>query len=121
MPYRTHFDPEHDLIEVTYFGSLTPADLERAAHEILEQLAQRGFKRVLADCSSIEGGHSVFDLYALADWLSTHASHLKEAVVVPVQGLAADKVEFWETTCQNRGLLVRLFHERQEALAWLCG
>jgi hypothetical protein len=38
---------------------------------------------------------------------------------MPVSPMASDKVRFWELACHNRGLSVRLFNHRDEALSWL--
>jgi len=105
--------------EATYSGTLTATDLKAAAGEIMALMQTGGTTRLLADCTDIKGGHSVFDLYELADWIKAQAPHLREAVVLPSLDLAADHVRFWETTCRNRGIAVRVFNDRDTALRWL--
>jgi hypothetical protein len=39
--------------------------------------------------------------------------------VLPVQPDVIEKVAFWETACINRGILVRIFADCQDALNWL--
>ena len=43
----------------------------------------------------------------------------REAVLLPLDPAAEEEFQFFETVCRNRGLDVRVFAERDEALAWL--
>jgi len=43
----------------------------------------------------------------------------REAVLLSDDAAAADQMEFFETACRNRGLDVRVFRDRDEALGWL--
>ena len=119
MPCRVSLATELLHTEAIYSGTLTAADLKAAAGEIMALMQERGTTRLLADCTDIKGGHSVFDLYELADWIKAHAPHLREAVVLPAIDLAADPVRFWKPPCRNRGIAVRIFNDRDAALRWL--
>lgn len=119
MPCSVSFNVEASRAEATYAGTLTPSDLEVAAREIMALMQESNTRLLLADCSAVTGGHSVFDLYALADWLKSSAPWVREAVILPTLDLAAENVRFWETTCHNRGLAVRIFNDRPSAVAWL--
>ena len=44
---------------------------------------------------------------------------LKEEVLLPKFPESVEHVKFWEDTCSNRGLNVRIFDNRQHALDWL--
>lgn len=119
MPCCVSLDPLQPHAEATYSGTLTAAELKAAAGEIMALMQKSQTTRLLADCTDIKGGHSVFDLYELADWIKAHAPQMREAVVLPALDLAADHVRFWETTCRNRGIAVRIFNDRDSALRWL--
>ena len=97
------------------------AELADAVKANMALALQHDRMRLLADCTGITGGHSVFDLYYLADAIvdSGLASKLREAVLVPANPAFAETVRFWETTCANRGIDVRTFDDRQQALDWL--
>lgn len=122
MPWhvRVHSDPP--IIELALSGRLTPTELTEAARETLVLARQQSAPRVLGDCSALEGGHSVVDLYALAEWLAADSvgPRLREAVVIPDLSLVSDHVRFWETACRNRGIEVQAFNDRASALQWLC-
>jgi hypothetical protein len=102
---------------------MPPQDLQAAIEATLREAAARGAVRFLADCSSLAGGHSIADLYAMAQLLDGAAmpEGLREALVLPQLNAAAEDVQFWETICVNRGYTVRVFEERAAAEAWLAG
>ncbi|MBX7223065.1 MAG: hypothetical protein K1Y36_24175 [Blastocatellia bacterium] len=78
---------------------------------------------LLGDCSGLAGGHSLVDLFALAKNLGQTdlGFKVKEAVLVAADSPMLSQIQFWETTCFNRGICVRIFQDREEAIAWLCG
>ena len=121
MPWNLTIQPEPRRLELTFSGRVAPADLRVAAAECIRRAKQEELWLVLADCRELEGGHSIFDLHALADFLHTTglAHRIREAVLAPEQGQFQEVVRFWETTCFNRGIQIRLFSDREVALAWL--
>lgn len=121
MPWNVTSVKEPMRLELTLTGRVTPGELRQAAQECMHRATSDQVWLVLADCLQMEGGHSIFDLHALADFLhATGLAHrIREAVVAPEQGPFQDVVKFWETTCFNRGIQVRLFSGRNAALAWL--
>lgn len=123
MPWRVTFEPSGRYVETTFAGVLTPDDLKAAVMATLHECLSRNAPLLLADCSQLEGGHSIVDLYEMASAVASSAvvGHLREAVIVPASAVAADSVRFWETAAGNRGLTVQLFQDRDSALAWLLG
>ena len=121
MPWQVGLHPDHTLAEARFSGRLTADELSTAVHEILEFAVAHNVFHFLADCTSLEGGHSLFDLYGMVDVLleSGHAHEIREALVLPVQPDAMEKVAFWETACINRGINVRVFSDYQGAVDWL--
>ena len=71
--------------------------------------------------TGLAGGHSAGDPFAVIGLLegTGAARTLREAIVVPGSTLAAPDVQFYEDACRNRGWNVRLFPDRESAMAWL--
>lgn len=42
-----------------------------------------------------------------------------ETLILPVHRPSMEDVRFWETACGNRGFCVRVFDDRDAAIAWL--
>jgi hypothetical protein len=121
MPWHIQVLQTPLIVETIYSGVLTPAELSEAVRETLALARPGAVNRFLGNCESLVGGHSIVDLYFLADAvMATGLAHtMKEALVIPEGAAPADKVEFWETACASRGINVRVFHNRQSAIDWL--
>jgi hypothetical protein len=119
MPVKVTVLDSPPYVLAVYAGVVTRNELMQAATEILSQLTRHNTHALMAECSQMTGGHTVFDLYGLADWIAANAPHLKEAVVFPLLDLASENIKFWETACVNRGLRVRIFNDTEKALGWL--
>lgn len=109
------------MVQLSYQGVVPPAELRASFDACIAACQKHQTLRVLTDCRSLTGGHSVMDLFDLVLELdhSRIGPSFREAVLLtPGKSSAAD-VAFWETSCRNRGLNVRIFAERAAALAWL--
>ncbi|MBX7185353.1 MAG: hypothetical protein K1Y01_09435 [Vicinamibacteria bacterium] len=105
----------------TYAGVIPPDLLAEAVKGTMALGREKGTSRFLADCTALEGGHSIVDLYFISQLLEEAgiSRTFREAIVLPQLQSAAGEVRFWETTCWNRGMDVRVFKTMAEALAWL--
>ncbi len=121
MPWNNSYLADLDAIVTVYSGVLSAETLLEAIQSTLTLARQHGTKNFLADCSTLEGGHSVVNLYELAKLLETAAIPMdfREAIVLPQLDAPASDVRFWETTCRNRGFDVRVFKTVVDATAWL--
>jgi hypothetical protein len=109
------------VIEVVYSGAATAAVLAEVSGTALALAREHDVWRVITDCRDMTSDPSVFSLYDLAALLSQLgvASRYREAVVLPPTSDMRDGFEFYENTMVNRGLVVRCFRERDDAVAWL--
>lgn len=119
MPWNVVAHPELPVVETIYAGNMTGDDVAMAAAETLKIAAGLGRNRLFADCSTLDGGHSIFDLFAISEETNLGALGLREAILQPALASSLEMVKFWETACMNRGVQVRIFTERDEAMRWL--
>lgn len=121
MPWQVRVLEDHPVVETCYTGRLSADELAAAVRETLAAARAHNEVLVLGDCTGLEGGHSIFDLFATVDLViaSGLAGRMREAVLLPSLPESLETVHFWETACRNRGLCVRIFADRQEALHWL--
>lgn len=120
MSWKTTYQDDKNIVELTYSGMITRAELTESAQSALNLALEHDCYRVLTDCTAMHGGHSIADLYFLSDWLiSVKAYQLREAVVLPAEAAFSDLVQFWQTTCTNRGLRVRVFDDVDTARDWV--
>jgi len=120
MTWTVAVNPLGPFLAVVYTGTVTPEELKQSAAETLDLARSHNIVRVLADTRGLQGGHSLADLYFLSDWLiQKQAFRLREAVLMPVSAAVQDSARLRETACFNRGLNVKVFNDRDAALAWL--
>lgn len=121
MAYTVTYLNDYNLIEIAYKDILNKKDLHHALEESAVVANTYQVFHFLADCTKLEGGHSVFDLYEIISFLDkmnlTH--RMKEAIIFESNAQVIANVLFFETTARNRGFNVRIFTEREEALNWL--
>lgn len=121
MPWSASYSADADAVMTTYAGVIPPDLLAEAVKGTMALGLEKGTSRFLADCTALEGGHSIVDLYFIGQLLEDAgiSRSFREAIVLPQLQSAAAEVRFWETTCWNRGMDVRVFKTMAEALAWL--
>jgi hypothetical protein len=109
------------VLETVYVGVVRRADLERLARETFEQAVAHGTTLLLSNCEAMRGGHTYADLLVVAAEFAPLAARdgVREAVVLPTDPVSDAAIRFWQTAAENRGLSVRVFPAREEALAWL--
>jgi hypothetical protein len=121
MPYRVTFLEDAGVIETEYTGRMTRDEFEAAVAATVDAVLERDRHRLLSDCTGLDVAASPLDLWSLAEWIAAQPPGMleREAVVLPPAPETAAEVAFYETACKNRGINVRVFSSRDEALAWL--
>lgn len=113
--------PEHAVIEARFFGRVTHEDLDDAFGTCLEFALAQDVWHLMADCSDLVWSVEMSDLKEFVEGLSALGvkDRFREALVQPTDLTARVYVNFWETAGVNRGLDMRTFRTRDEALVWL--
>lgn len=121
MPYQIRYVEKYDLVETLYMGSMSIDEVQTAAMDTLRTAQAHQTLRLLGDCLQLEGGASLFDIYELASLFEAvpQARFFKEAIILPTLPKPLEEMQFYETTTRNRGFNVRVFTDRDEAIAWL--
>ncbi len=121
MPWELSVHTDLRVVVVRFVRKVPPEELLAALDATLAAMQSHGTRACLGDCSELEGGHSIVDLYGLVEIIAARWSGtLKEAVLMPQLVARREDVRFWENACVNRGLNVRVFADRDSAIAWLC-
>jgi hypothetical protein len=124
MSWNVEYDSELGIVSGRYVGHVTNDDFREATAKAIALGRANNTNRFLIDDSQYEGGATVFGLYELPNLHEELEADRKSrgALILPSSGSSAEKdARFYETVCQNRGWLIRVFSERQEAINWLLG
>jgi hypothetical protein len=123
VPFSVTYLVEHHVVETVYAGVLGTGEFEAAVAATGDVAAEHLCARFLSDCRGLEADEqrATLDIWALAEFLASLPPGVfeREALLLPAVAAAGEEVAFYETTCRNRGLAVRIFAERDEALDWL--
>jgi hypothetical protein len=121
MAVTVRFDEDAGVIEMVFAGRSSLVDVQAAMTQAGTIGAEMLINRYLVDCREALGEGSAFDVLAVAEFLASVPVEVieREAVLLPADAGAAEDMQFFETACRNRGLDVRVFGDRDEALAWL--
>lgn len=124
MTWTVDYNSTLHIIEGVFTGRTTESDLKESTTKAIALSKEQGKVNFLIDATELELTTSIFDLYDLpatqygAENLN-HQSRL--ALVLPKLLEEKVNVQFYKTTCVNRGWFVQLFPNRDKAIKWLKG
>jgi len=119
MSKRVHILKDKGLLEIVYTGEVTPEDLAEDRDTGERVFSEERLSKVLVDCSEVHFSPSTIPLLEHATGIarSRVLKRVKHAIVVP-EAIVKD-ARFLETISRNRGVNMRYFVTRAEALEWL--
>jgi hypothetical protein len=102
-------------LSCTITGKWVTDELKNYADTIYAELTARGYRRLLADMSSVSGPPPELDRFSMGEYVASALLGIKVAIVY--RKVYANN--FFEDTAVNRGALLRVFPDKETALAWL--
>ena len=124
MPWNYKHNPTLEIVEVAYRGTITARDLRDSTSELIALQKRKGLNRFLVDTTEMELDASLADVYDLPAKQYEEEGADREgqlAIILPASPREKEAVQFYETTCKNRGWKVHAFSDRQGAISWLAG
>lgn len=124
MSIKLSNEPEFLLAVAT--GHFSTEDARKTFLEILEAVDRYQAKKVLFDGSELVGEPTTMERFYYGDFVASEVSKLvyrrgcsapKFAYILKPPVL--DRRKFGETVAVNRGMVVRTFESREDALTWL--
>jgi hypothetical protein len=121
MPWHVQLITDHPIVETTYSGVLTKAEMKQSMDDALNLAKRHATTLFLRDCTSLEGIQSIADLYVLTGSLGIKSNifKTKKAILLPSAQFSSEQVVFWRDACRTRKIFVELFKDRQGAIDWL--
>jgi hypothetical protein len=118
MPEQITVRKELGIIEVDSYGSVTREDSLSSLAALEELMKETGITRVLSDTRKQESTPSTVDIF---DFGAHLPQSMKLAVIVSERQPTAHNVAFVDDVAYNRGVNIKVFGSRSEALEWLQG
>jgi hypothetical protein len=124
MPYTANYNSILDIVELTFTGLITGADLREAASDCTSLQKKTAALRFLVDANGWDTNASVIDILELPAeqyWKEGFDHRTRIAVVLPELTSTQVAARFYEVACQNRGWNARVLPNRHDAILWLSG
>ena len=126
MAYEIRFLEDDQILETSLNGMVKVVDVLAAIQKNLVLAKRHQVHLFLVDCSAlVDEKEKIFENYEAGTFLARLFDQIprrfRDAIVLPRDEIARANLNFFETVTRNRGLNVRVFDTRDEALMWLLG
>ena len=121
VPHVTEILPGQQIIEVVLSGALADPEAVDILVEARRLQDELGIPHALLDCTDVVQGLTYSSVVAMADYVVALGvpAEWRQAVVKPKDLTAAVTVGLWEAAGNNRGMTIKVFHDRDSAVEWL--
>jgi hypothetical protein len=113
--------PDHPIVEMTSYGHFSVENAWAAVDAGAVLCREHDVWNALSDMSGVTHTPPPSEVVHFADALSKRGlpRRYRQAVVRPTDTIAATWIDLYATAAVNRGLEVKVFRDREEAIAWL--
>ncbi|HEY7840672.1 MAG TPA: hypothetical protein VIC61_03815 [Gammaproteobacteria bacterium] len=118
MPYEVGVDSANACIVVAHKGRISLAESRAAQAEALAVVVERNLPRVLIDVTGVTNDLSIIEMFIVSSEIDRPELPRPRGALL-VRADQQPRGKFLETIADNRGLEIRSFTDRAEALAWL--
>ncbi len=121
MTWKMAHSAAENLLLVESNGVTTTDDVLAQISEGIHWIKEHEIPGALVDYSDAVLELSFSDLFKLPDLftLGEVPRNTKMALLVPTDEMHIDKYTFFDDVANNRGYMVKLFTQREAAMAWL--
>jgi hypothetical protein len=119
MAIKFSFNKAGDILEVTTSGfDESLEEVNTYGYEVIMEAIKSDCKQVLCNELNLEYRLGTIDLYQSGKFIAENAPGLGKVAIVTTKNQLPE-IKFWENVVNNRGLMVKVFSEIQEAKNWL--
>jgi len=112
---------EQGVIEVVSEGVITREQMGQSLAQVVELRLFRELRRVLVNALQATSMPSMMPMYDFAAAVASQRVLQDVRFAIIRHRRSAEDLDFFETAAGNRGVQVRVFDTREEALGWLAG
>jgi len=118
LAFKIKVNTEEDYILVEHYGDTDLDENIQAGEKALRVAINNQIMNILVDVTGITGAVSIMDLFAST---KHHAETAKIRPLTAIYGRQDQKreLEFMENVGVNRGMSIKIFTDKNEALDWL--
>jgi len=119
MPYTIVANDSLQIIEISYRGTITGEDLQKAAIERIAASKSNSYYRCLANLSGSTLSASLLNIHNLPEVQFEEEAMNIETKIAILTHNENEMAEYFASVSRNRGWKVNTFTNRTAALEWL--
>jgi len=119
MPYTIVANDSLQIIEISYRGTITGEDLQKAAIERIAASKSNSYYRCLANLSGSTLSASLLNIHNLPEVQFEEEAMNIETKIAILTHNEDEMAEYFASVSRNRGWKVNTFTNRTAALEWL--
>lgn len=123
MSYDLTIEKKDDILWVTATGTRSMETVLGMSKDILTACVEKKVKKVLVDVRELEGRLSTIEGYEISNQhfpKMRDSSKITHGAIVDIDLKEyEDSYRFFETVAVNRGFMLRIFSDPDQAIAWL--
>lgn len=121
MSYSLSIEKKDDILWVTVKGMRNLQTILAISKDVLVACVEKKVKKVLIDVRALKGRLSITNTYHLAD---KKFPEMRDRSVITHNAIVdlkefEDSYKFLELVAQNRGYILRIFSDPDQAMTWL--
>lgn len=116
MPDEAKINLDLKIIEIQSYGNVTKEDIENSIKLCLKIFDLHGIKNVVVDTSSQVKMPSVSGIFQI---FSNFPKQFNLAILIKENQKTEKDIRFGEDVAVNRGVNMKMFYTRTEAIKWL--
>jgi len=116
MPEDITVNKKLGIIEVNSYGKVTHEDSLASLATLEALIKETAILKVLSDTQKQDSAPSTFNIY---DFGVNLPRQLKIAIIASKDQTTSQDVTFLDNVAHNRGVNIKIFSSRNEALEWL--
>ena len=117
MSYEILIKQSEAYVILKHWGEINNQELSDGRNEALKKIDAFGYRNLLVDVQDVIPT-SLIDAFTFT---TSHVEVLPEYLKIALLSRKDDQVAiFAEAIAQNRGINMRMFHEKNAAVVWLC-
>ena len=116
MPDKVQVNKDQKFILVQSYGVVTREDIAESIASVREIFDNEGINKVLVDTTGQEKMPNTIDTYEL---FAEFPRAFRLALLIQQSQVTARDIAFVETVGFNRGVQMKIFHDKEQALRWL--
>ncbi len=116
MPGETRINRELDIIEIRAYGTITEQEIRDSIDETRDLVKTWNINSICIDTTgqtSMPGFDTIYSIF------SELPKEFRVALIISNTQMTVDEITFAETVARNRGRLIRVFLNSEDAVEWL--